>query len=109
MKAKPVGSCQNERGAAPAATPLSPFRPLDRAQAHATGRAQCRQKRRERGYYHLHRQLNHPLLLHHFTPNFFFWHTDLTDLTDFLCASAAFMLHNLWNLWNLCDVKILSP
>ena len=67
MKAKAVGSCQNERAAAPAATPLSPFRPLDRAQAHATGRAQCRQKRRERGYYHLHRQLNHPLLLHHFT------------------------------------------
>ena len=64
MKEKPVGSCQNERAAAPAATPLSPFHPSDRAQAHATGRAQCRQKRRERGYYHLHRQLNDPLLLH---------------------------------------------
>ena len=32
--------------------------------AHATGGAQCCQKRRERGYYHLHRQLNDPLLLH---------------------------------------------
>ena len=40
--------------------------PLERhrAEAHARGGAQCRQECRERGYYHLHRQLNHSLFLH---------------------------------------------
>ena len=36
----------------------------DGALPHATGRSDRRQKCRERGYYHLHRQLNDPLLLH---------------------------------------------
>ena len=40
------------------------FRPLERPASHATGRSQCRQECGERGYYHLHRQLNHTLLLH---------------------------------------------
>ena len=31
---------------------------------HARGRAQCRQKCRERGYYHLHRQLDDALFFH---------------------------------------------
>ena len=36
----------------------------DGAMSHATGSPDCRQKCRERGYYHLHRQLNDPLFLH---------------------------------------------
>ena len=39
---------------------LIPKRPYP----HATGRTNRRQKCCERGYYHLHRQLNHSLLLH---------------------------------------------
>ena len=37
---------------------------LERAATHAAGCSQCRQECRERGYYHLHRQLDDPLLLH---------------------------------------------
>jgi hypothetical protein len=35
-----------------------------RAVTHATGRCNGRQKRRERGYYHLHRNLNKSVRLH---------------------------------------------
>ena len=37
---------------------------LERSSAHARGCAKCRQECCERGYYHLHRQLNDPLFLH---------------------------------------------
>ena len=32
--------------------------------AHTTRGRECREERRERGYYNLHRQLNHPFLRH---------------------------------------------
>ena len=35
-----------------------------RPQSHTTGSSDRRQKCRECSYYHLHRQLNHPLLFH---------------------------------------------
>ena len=34
------------------------------AETHATRCPECRQECRERGYYHLHRQLNHSLFFH---------------------------------------------
>ena len=43
---------------------LFTFSPLKRSIPHTTGRSYRRQKCRERGYYHLHRKLNHTLLLH---------------------------------------------
>ena len=60
---------RGERSARPPLFTLSlfhlfTFSPLKRPIPHATGRSDCRQKCRERGYYHLHRQLNDPLLLH---------------------------------------------
>jgi hypothetical protein len=82
---------------------------LERAFAHTTRRTDRREEGCERSYYHLHRQLNHSLLLHDLI-SLFFCHTDLTDLTDlffalqkisqifrckeltdFLCAVAAFL------------------
>ena len=55
---------------------------LERAATHAAGCSQCRQECRESGYYHLHRQLDDPLLLHDLLLSF--CHTDSTDFTDFL-------------------------
>ena len=37
---------------------------LEQPVAHTTRGARCRQKRRERSYYNLHRQLNKSLFLH---------------------------------------------
>ncbi len=47
-------------------SPFHPFTfsPLKRSSAHTARRTQCREECRERSYYHLHRQLNDPLLLH---------------------------------------------
>ena len=59
-----------------------PSSPLERSVPHARGRANRRQECCERGYYHLHRQLDDPLLLHNFLLSF--CHTDFTDFTDFL-------------------------
>ena len=47
------------------------IRCLERSVAHATRCANRRQKCRERGYYYLHRYLNHSLL---HTPRIFFEH-----------------------------------
>ena len=54
-----------------------------RSVSHAAGRSQCRQECRERGYYHLHRQLDDPLFLHNLLLSFFV--TQIPQiLTDFL-------------------------
>ena len=42
-----------------------------RAETHTTGCSQCREECRERGYYHLHRQLHNSLLLHRLQLLFF--------------------------------------
>ena len=56
---------------------------LERAATHAAGCSQCRQECRECGYYHLHRQLDDPLLLHNLLLIFFV--TQISQIhTDFL-------------------------
>ena len=42
------------------------IRGLERAVAHTTRSRNRRYERRERSYYHLHRNLNHSILLHTF-------------------------------------------
>jgi hypothetical protein len=59
----------------------------ERAVAHATGGAQCRQEGCERGYYHLHRQLNDPLLLH--TLISFSSTTNYTNFSNYSVAGIA--------------------
>lgn len=54
---------RDERSARPSLHPFT-FSPLKRSSAHTARRTQCREEGRECSYYHLHRKLNNPLLLH---------------------------------------------
>ena len=55
---------KNKRYAFPFSLAYAAWLIPKRPNSHATGRSNRRQKCCERGYYHLHRQLNHSLLLH---------------------------------------------
>ena len=54
----------------PSFTDLLTFLEPNRSLPHTTGSSDRRQECRERSYYHLHRQLHNPLLLHSLPPFF---------------------------------------
>ena len=69
----------------------------DRPVAQARRGADGRQKGRERGYYHLHRQLDDALLLHFLLTDrlFFLSHTEITEIfrpTDSFIVLKFFLL-----------------
>ena len=65
----------------------------DRPVAQARGSADGRQEGRERGYYHLHRQLDDALLLHFLlTDRLFLSHTEITEITEIFRPSDSFIV-----------------